>query len=489
MNSENSPNFNSRGSIAETYEELQSLHVLRNITEGRKKSLATASFKSFSRSILQAAEVALLNSASLIAHASGFIQAGDFDSALLHMFWLRGFHRVLISLGQIATPFSRRDSRHNVSNLYIKESPAFQNYLNQLKHFDISFREYIPLEHETLRTKVANSSLDDPIVQLVQLVRVCNHESAIWEKQLNLLCVPFSIKCYEDFVGINEINEMVFGLTLEGNTFFTQFRALHQIPEILSLEMNAHIEKSIISMQVGDLLAAHNYISRGNQLIPSIISCLYPIADYLTTSDYHNIRENLGVTSGSHSKNIRQDLFNDLYTKIGHELARIKSSLVEESEEKRSSEYIYIHNLLEKEVFKLRNFIFHWRDLHMHFPRNVIGGNNTKSLKGSNDAVHTTRQMKEIALKKDPLKETTQQSYLSPSQSLYEEEKPISRYLSSGLSLDCMISDLTGNVTKERFRDVQNRTGLYAKTKKETVDCEEKEQREDSKSKGKCPFS
>jgi tryptophan 2,3-dioxygenase len=501
MNSKNQ-RLNHRGVIAETYEDLQSLHVLKNIRA--EKPLPLASEESFTRSILQAVEIALLNSTELINQASKFVQSNDISSALPDMFWLRGFHEILVSLSLLSEQCCNDiNELPNYSQLTLSQSPAFQEYLVQLQKFDIAFNQYAnsAKNNVSLKNIIEENSLNNSTAQLIQIIRLCSHESTIWERNFAVINIPSRSTQYEEYVGTKKIREMVFGLSLKGKTFFTQFRALHQIPEILIMEMNDHIEQSIVAMKKEDLISAHRYLMKGNQLIQSITLSISPIIEYLTTSDYHSIRENLGLTSGSHSENIRRNLFSNLYTKVGIEFLKLKSTEIGMPEERRSIEkscsnicldsHSYLISLIEKEILTLRSFIFHWRDNHMHFPRNVIGGDFTKSLKGAHDSINAVRKMKEKALREDPLqgllsKQISTQSSYKP---LLLEKLPLSKYLHSTISLDTMISTITGQVTKEKFRDVQNRSGVYSRSNSyEAVDKGHVECHKTSHE-GNCPFS
>src|SRR5262252_283826 len=85
---------NKRGAIADTYVELQALHILNAMKS--KYPLPMASRESTLRAILQSVEVALLNIANLVMRAADDIQAHNIGAALTKMFWVRGFHYVLV---------------------------------------------------------------------------------------------------------------------------------------------------------------------------------------------------------------------------------------------------------------------------------------------------------------------------------------------------------------------------------------------------------
>ena len=79
------------------------------------------------------------------------------------------------------------------------------------------------------------------------------------------------------------------------------------------------------------------------------------MVDNPTTHDYHEIRENLGLTSGSHSIGIRHHMFTHLYEQLWDEVALVG--------DKRGPT-----DLLVTQLLFFRSFIFQWRDEHLHLP-------------------------------------------------------------------------------------------------------------------------
>jgi hypothetical protein len=188
-----------------------------------------------------------------------------------------------------------------------------------------------------------------------------------------------------------------------------------------------------------------------NALTEPVASCLPAMVDNLATSDYHEIRENLGLTSGSHSVGIRYHLFTDLYEQLCEEIER---SVSEVPQSQRA--------VLLAQLATFRGFVFGWRDQHLHLPRNNLGGDSTRSLTGSPDAVAVVRGMSEHARAKDPARGLL----------TWPEDDPgaheLSAYLAGNESLDALLLSETGRVTQTSFTDVQQRLGFFA---------------------GKCPFT
>jgi hypothetical protein len=188
-------------------------------------------------------------------------------------------------------------------------------------------------------------------------------------------------------------------------------------------------------------------------------ACLPAMVDNLTTHDYHQIRENLGLTSGSHSVGIRYHMFTHLYEQLCNEVTSLShhrpSVSVDASGRKQQ-----ILELLMTQLLLFRSFISQWRDQHLHLPRNNLGGGGTRSLTGSPDAVKVVAAMSNQARSKDPANEF----FPRPSTKMAKPEfrAELSDYLSSEGSLDSALLLATGGVTQSKFMQVQERSGFFA---------------------------
>ena len=169
---------------------------------------------------------------------------------------------------------------------------------------------------------IASQSLENAAFNLVHVARVCNQESTIWERNLAAVRVPADVPSYAAFVVSRGMREAVYERVLKGDTYFTQFRGLHQIPEILGEEINDRLEQSIREIRSHRLERAVEQLSIVGSLTEGVLASLPPMVDNLSTSDYHEIRENLGLTSGSHSVCLRFHMFTHLYEQLWDELSR-----------------------------------------------------------------------------------------------------------------------------------------------------------------------
>ncbi len=466
---------NECGVIAEQYSHLQALHVLEAIKE--MHPLPKASYESSIRAIFQATEVALLNVADLVSRATVDVRSRQFGAAMVRMSWVRGFHHVMVRVSMMPSQLGGMLNTTGMSSeLRIMASPAFQMYFESLRHFDSEMLGCIASGELPIESLLSEHTLDNSLLHLLHLTRICNHETTIWENNLSTVVIPLLVSSYEEFVIPQGIREAVYDTKLEGDTYYTQFRGLHQIPEILCAEINNHIESSIQQIRAKFLQDAYEHLSYANILSEGILASLAPLTDNLTTSDYHKIRENLGLTSGSHSVNIHYHLFRDLYSQLWDELAKY---LLEGQEQLHSEPDIlkalrqvdlkrfedhsaFLAHLLANELLKLRTFTYEWRNGHLHLPRNNVGGSYTKSLTGSPDAVETVKKMRDIALTKDPMQPLVDARDLA-GVSGNVTNTPLTFYFGTQASLDKEVLEKTGDITKERFKHVQERTGIFAK--------------------------
>jgi tryptophan 2,3-dioxygenase len=468
------PVYNERGVIAENYYDLQGLGVLDAAREVYPLPKATG--ESTLRAVFQSVEIALVNLNDIMGRATADLERGAIGSATVKMFWARGFHRVLTRLSllplQLAFMYEDYDSD---GVLRIKDSPGFTNYLETLLRFDQVMRQLIKSGDFQMDTALAEKSLESAEFNLVHLIRLCNHESTIWERNLAEVHVPAPVPSYAEFVVAQGMRDAVYDRVLKGDTYFTQFRGLHQIPETLGEEINDRCERAILSIRSSDLQEAVAHLNCINILLEGVIAPLPPMADNLATSDYHDIRENLGLTSGSHSICLRFSMFTDLYTQLTEELTQhVVGRPAKECAEKEVEEAYrrvdstrfedstsWLLHTLVNECLRFRSYIFQWRDEHLHMPRNNLGGESTKSLTGSPDAVKAVKHMRDSARAKDPMLPVLHARGLANEQSLTAMGE-LTQYLESESSLDNQILAATGHVTQNRFHDVQERLGFFA---------------------------
>lgn len=465
--------YNSRGVIAQQYSELQAIPVLEKARQ--KYPLAPASPQSTLRAVFQAVEIALLNLEDLLSRAASDLDRRQFGAAAVKMSWACGFHRVLVKLSVLPQQLGLIGDSDETGSLRLSDSPALRSYLEALRRLDTSLERCASASELDLEKLLAEESLDCNELRLLHLARLCNHQATIWECNLAEVRVPEAVPSYEEFVVTPTMREAVYDRVLEGDTFFTQFRGLHQIPEILCAEINDRLEQAIVAIGAARPNVAYEHLRSANILSAGILASLPPMTENLVTSDYHRIRENLGLTSGSHSVNLHYHLFRDLYQQLWEGLANwamdgqphgdrdeaLQATIRAASRNPNRDANSFSFKLLANECLQLRAFIRAWRDEHLQLPRNNLGGSRTKSLTGSLDAIKAVRGMRDAARVKDPMQPLAT-AYQLRNERDTTVPTPITEYLESAESMDNRLADATGQVTQQRFTNVQERLGVFA---------------------------
>jgi tryptophan 2,3-dioxygenase len=429
--------------------------------------LPKASDESTLRAVFQAAEIGLLNLANVMSRSATDVEQRNVDAAVVKLFWARGFHRLLARLGMIPQQLGLGGLDGSERGmLKIADSPGYREYLAALRRFDAAVLACEASGDLPLEDALANRSLEDAQFNLVHLARLGNHESTVWERSLAAVTVPAQVPSYEEFVVADGMRAAVYDRTLSGDTYFTQFRGLHQIPETLGEELNDRLEQAIRDVRAGRLQQAIVHLMCIDALSEGILASLPPIADNLSTSDYHQIRENLGLTSGSHSVCLRFHMFTHLYQQLSEAVDRMTVTLPEEvaergdrkAESQANGSGAWERRLLIDHCLRLRTFVQQWREEHLNLPRNNLGGDYTTSLTGSPDAIEAVKHMRDGARGKDPMLPLARARGLVPDAGSGE----LTQYLESRASLDTHILSVTGGITQRRFRDVQERLGFFA---------------------------
>lgn len=463
------PVYNEKGIIAESYRELQGLASLENARY--EYPVQKASDQSTLRAVFQAAEVALLNLSDIMSRAKTNLDEEAFSKAAVKMFWARAFNRLLTRISVIPQQLAAvASSNHDKGSLKIQESPAFREYFEKLVSFDRKVMRLLECNALNAEVAIGDGSLDQWEFNLLHLIRVCSHESTIWEHNLAEVRLPDPVPAYSNFVAAQTIREAVYERVLSGDTYFTQFRGLHQIPEILGEEVNDHLEEVIRQLRAGRLQMVVEHLQCVDILMQVVVASVSPMADNLSTSDYHLIRENLGLTSGSHSICLRfhmfTHLYEDLYEALSNYALKVQpnpennpvTSLRAIAESKNNILESWLIHLIGQYCLKFRASVSEWRDEHLNMPRNNLGGHSTKSLTGSPDAVKAVRAMRDGSRAKDPFIE------LAESRNFPGEPKDgqLLQYFDSPDSLDFRILEITGKITQTRFIQVQERLGFFA---------------------------
>ena len=110
--------------------------------------------------------------------------------------------------------------------------------MTALQGFDQEVIEQVDRGDLRLEDAIADCSIDDPLLHLIHVARFCNHLAQIWDRNLAAVALPEPVAAYAEFTATEHIRSAVHSIALDGDTFFMQFRAVHQVPELLSEQAN-----------------------------------------------------------------------------------------------------------------------------------------------------------------------------------------------------------------------------------------------------------
>lgn len=459
---------NALGRIAKTYEALHGLHHLR---KAREWAVGRPSNETAVRSIFQAVEVALLNLSDLTQRATHDLAANKVSRATTKLVWALSFHRLIATLAQLPARFSLMtgDRVMGSSNGGFRASPALAGLLLALRDFDATVADWAGERSTTYESLIKDVSVSGVGVSLVHQVKVAAHAAEIWDTLLvNMAFVPAHER-YRQWVCADELRAMVYDVELKDESYYMQFRALHQIPEILALEANAHFAAATQLIMAGDFRTAHDHLLIAVALTDGVVASLTPLVDCLTTGDYHFFRGNLGLNSGTYSNALNDAL---LYHQYG-ELTKALAKWVQTGSDRPNSadsgenttqapinvdsknEHVRELQLLVSLAGIYRSQLIQWRDHHLALPRHNLGTGNTASMIGNLNGVQTVERLRDAAEsrdRKDPL-------WKAMGDTSKRERGILGDYLNSADSLYFQLQAATGTVTRERFPDVQARSG------------------------------
>lgn len=456
---------NSLGPIAKNYAEL---HGLTHFWQTRDAGNEAASGETALKAVFQATEVALLNLADLTRRVSDDLAKDHLLNVVAKLDWIAHFHHLLSRIAQMPDRIHRTGSHPRVrSRGSFVGSPALGEFVQASQRFDESLECWLGRTNSTYESVIADDSPHNINAHLIQRIKVAAYSARLWEAELASLTCPVEPDRFSEWIHASNLRAMVHDMVLSSDTYFLQFRGLHQIPEILATEGNAQFVRATQAILIGDFVAAHEPFLTATVLTDGVVASLEPLIACMTTGDYHHIRENLGATSGTHSSALNDVLFDRGYWALIAALSKwthLSDSASDASETKAAPRHETIAGF--EPVMRLarthRAQQLRWRDLHLALPRHNLGTGNTASMIGNPNGVHTVEKLREVAILRDqkaPLWNDDQERLAS-------NDGPLGSYLASPHSVYSQLMKATGVVTRLRFANVQRAEHL-----------------------GKCPFS
>ena len=411
----------------------------------------------------------MLNLIRLTDKASCKLAQNKPESAFLYIRWIRGFHQILRSLGETAVDLQQRhfiepyqESLPSVTG--INESGALKQYLNAVRKYDELFESlYFEQQKEALHTAIGKNSYDDVHYAIIHNMRLNNHDITKWESDLSDISIEAGMPRYAELISSDLLSKAVETAVLEQESYYPEFVALHQIPELLCAEVNDHTEQSIRYLREEKISKAQEQISISTTLMGAVVKSQAVMVDCLATAEYHHLRDNLGPASGTHSLAIRQHMFRDLFISLWKELetwilksdATVEHTVVEITKKRHDTpEYWQKHQFINS-VLAFHQTHQEWRHEHLHMPRNCLGAGGTKSMIGIPDGLDTVLKMRDASNSLPALKSLYKVRNIKLSNR--KNEALLSNYIHEKDSLDQKIILLTGKITREFFPEVQQK--------------------------------
>ncbi|MFG6447794.1 hypothetical protein ACG0Z6_05985 [Roseateles sp. BYS180W] len=463
---------NALGAIAPSYDLLHNIPLLTQARQAALESSATSA--SAVQTLLQAAEVALLNQARLLTRAATLLQQGALQEATEVVRWVHGFHLVLRRLGEVPRQLQlqllRPSAGQTRQTLGLAQSSALQEFLLAQARFDATVLAHFGCAPEggsspQLERVLGRGRHTDWDYALLDLNRASAHEAQRWEEELGALTLPSRHTDYDSFIGAALLHQAVQGAQLKQPTCYTEFVALHQIPELLSQEMNDHVEQAVRELRAERYTAATEHLQVAQALLPTLVESQQVMSLCLSASDYHVFRDNLGPASGMHSLAIRYHMFRDLFNALWNELEQQLSALglgdlhqtlqTIDRERHQHPQSWALHGLVNS-ALAVYTGLDHWRHVHLHMPRNCLGAGGTKSMIGVPDGLETVKRMRDAANALPALLNVHAARGLHMVQT--EPSGAVARHHQKPTALDSRVLNAIGHYTRGEFPHVQDKS-------------------------------
>jgi tryptophan 2,3-dioxygenase len=366
------------------------------------------------RAVLQAAEIALLNISDLSKRIVQDIEVGQIGDAEEKYRWISSFQQTMHSLSLLGQklPVSGKGTHTSIAH-----SPSAGTALGSLKDMHRALKNAGLVEPEHISTHDIHESGRN----LTHQAFVDTTYTDIWMNSLGQVNIPnVSADAGEDahafykrFVGTDALNLAVNELDQKGDNFLRQFRAYHQMSEILVGQANKLIAQSIktILSPDGNLMEANDNIHTALNMLEIMNQNVVPILRNLSVNKYQDIRGSLGITSGSHSPHIKHGLFQPLYELLTeavkfrvmnlqpYQEEGLRKQMEEIVENPSKDHTTHDQYTLLKQANELHLTLKTWRDLHIQFVKTQIGlapegETPTASISGSPSAMQAAHGMR-----------------------------------------------------------------------------------------------
>ncbi|WP_144030241.1 hypothetical protein [Burkholderia sp. AU6039] len=268
---------------------------------------------------------------------------------------------------------------------------------------------------------VSEKDLDDPQRFTFFHTFVNTNYETIWLAVLRHVRVPGVFRLegesaeqfYQRVVQNDEVRDAVTCVDLKDPTYLMQFRAYHQISEVLVGLVNDVIADSILAL-VNEANESFEHeatsLALCNKLLQIVTDNIKPIVRTLSPKAYFAIRPALGITSGSHSHNLRKGLFLTIYPLLVRSLrlrlmafndtaARDDDAVLKQAQQVlRLNTQPALAAMIRQTVY-VYQYVRTWRDEHIQFVKTQIGvspedNTPTASISGAENAAQTAHNFR-----------------------------------------------------------------------------------------------
>lgn len=412
------------GPIADTYERLQGIAILRAAAPTDKiDDEATRIFLA----LAQSEALLLFNISHLLRRATtcfGHNSSPRFGLAAYHLQWAYALARTCLSLNS-----SRAGLFPRVRNewLHGEAGTAHLELHESLAKFDSALDALARNPRSNFVSIIRSTALSSDASMVIQVYKsFC--------QTVRIILDDVAIGVRPEVMQADVLRQAVHSLDTKIDSYLMQFRACHQVPEILAPEAATLIQRATNDLRQTNHRASARRLRLANIAFHHINESLWPLIDLMYPVEYHKIRKHLGKTSGSSSPAIAKNLITQSYVDLSSTFHSVSAKYRENSD-------------LFVEMARLQRHVYQWRDVHMMLPRNVLGSETT-SLIGSRNAPSQVREWRDKFRLSDPLAGS------APVPTMHWQNQPGEE----------AVLEATGAVTRKRFADVENRTGFYSET-------------------------
>jgi tryptophan 2,3-dioxygenase len=452
--------------VLANYELLHGVKYLKQLGGGDDAPLAARA----SIAVFRAAEICLHNLTVLAEGTTDDLDQADGSESMVKTAWANHFHETLYTLSQLLIKLD--NGNHRGDAISIRHSKAFSRYLQQSVRM-----------HDALRNRLGESISDIAQKDLDDNRRYTGFHSYVnTNYEMIWMAVFDSVRLsgvrrgndetdevfYERVIQDDMVRDAVQCVDLEVPTYLMQFRAYHQISEVLvSLvnEIGCDVIVRIVSRTAGDYRDDVEALVLCNRLLDVVTDNIRPIVRTLSPKAYFAIRPALGITSGSHSHNLRKGLFLTVYPLLVR-AARLMVVGFDGQQAKDNATVLYCATkLLESDnksaeaaivrnVVYVHQYVRTWRDEHMQFVKTQIGMSPdslppTASISGAESAAQSA----------DNFRKAHNSDLVAP---LYEAVlgkcMPMTLPVVREGGFDEYMANLTAEAARSMYADVQSRS-------------------------------